>query len=628
MRGISPMQARIDLQTLQDNWRTSPNAIFGQALSLMVLLWLIRDWPLAAWQWLVPTAGLTALWIAVTGMARHFRRFGITASGYRRWRRALLGWHLMQGTLWGALAVALLAVADADWKLALVAAALVYAYTVMLVSVHDWGVALAGSAPLLLLAMTQLLIDGQPASSYLALVMGASMGTSMVVTRHISRRLREGLLLRNENADLVLQLREEVNNVTRAKARAEIADRQKGEFFASVSHDLRQPLHVLMLLSSALRPHLQAAEGHGLLDKMQTALGSLSMMFERMFDVARIDAQRIDYHPKACALGDLWRRLDSEFAVLCAHKGLRWQLDETEAWAQADPHVLERILRNLLNNAVRYTDTGGVRLRARTRGPWVVCQVWDSGMGVDRTHRHRIFEDYFQAHNDGRRSSEGLGLGLAVVRRLSLLGPTPVSLRSRPGRGSCFSVRLPRLVPASGTLPRPTPAGRGATEARQAPPQQQPRSRRPASPTHAPGVLLLIEDDPEVREGTAVLLNQHGWLTAAASTPEGAVAALVALQQVGQMPDGAMPAALISDHRLGLSINGLQAIQQLRYEFGEDLPAFLLTGEATPGLADEARGAKVHLLHKPLQADRLLRLLDKATAPGDPTSRARPRDAA
>lgn len=606
------MQARIDLQMLQDTWRTSPNAIFGQALSLMVLLWLIRDWPLSAWQWLAPTIGLTALWIAVTAMARHFRRFGITTSGRQRWRRALLGWHLMQGTLWGALAVALLGVADADWKLALVAASLVYAYTVMLVSVHDWGVALAGSAPLLLLAMARLMMDGQPASSYLALLMGASMVTSMVVTRHISRRLREGLLLRNENADLVLQLREEVNNVTRAKARAEIADRQKGEFFASVSHDLRQPLHVLMLLSSALRPHLAAAEGHGLLDKMQTALGSLSMMFERMFDVARIDAQRIDYHPQACALSELWRRLDSEFAVLCAHKGLRWQLDPTEAWMQADPHVLERILRNLLNNAVRYTDTGGVRLRARARGPWIVCQVWDSGMGVERPHRHRIFEDYFQAHNDGRRSSEGLGLGLAVVRRLSLLGPTPVSLRSRPGRGSCFSVRLPRLVPAAGPS-KPTPVAPPLASPQPGLSAPAPRTQTTSHAPH-PGVVLLIEDDPDVRDGTAVLLHQHGWLTAEASTPEGAIAALVALQQTGQMPEGAMPAAVVSDHRLGLSINGLQAIRQLRYEFGEDLPAFLLTGEASPGLADEARCAKVHLLHKPLQADRLLRLLDGATS--------------
>ena len=609
MRGISPMQPRVDLQMLQDAWRTTPHTLLGQALGLLVLLWMIRGWPLATWQWVPTTLGLLAVWATVIGMTRRFRRFGITVSGQHRWRQGLLAWHLLQGTLWGLLAVALLGVADNDWKLALVAASLVYAYTVMLVSMHDWGVAAAGSTPLMLLAGGRLLLDGQPSSTFLTLVMGVSMVTSLAVTRQISLRLREGTLLRNENADLVLQLREEVNNVTREKARAEIADRQKSEFFASASHDLRQPLHVLMLLSSALRPHVPGAEGHGLLARMQTALGSLSTMFERMFDLARIDAQRIDYRAQACALSALWRRLDSEFAVVCAHQGLQWRLDATEAWVQADPHVLERILRNLLNNAVRYTERGTVRLRARARGPWVYVQVWDTGTGIARAHRHRIFEDYFQGHNVGRRSSEGLGLGLAVVRRLSLLGPTPVSLRSRPGQGSCFSVRLPRLVPAA----PPSPAEPG------------PHAAAPDSRLDAPAqprVVLLIEDDPDVREGTAVLLQQHGWQTASAATPDGAVAALVALQAEGRMPEGSMPSAVVSDHRLGLEINGLQAIARLRYEFGETLPAFLLTGEATPGLAGEARVAGVHLLHKPLQADRLLRLLARAT--GD----SRQRDAA
>jgi CheY-like chemotaxis protein len=282
--------------------------------------------------------------------------------------------------------------------------------------------------------------------------------------------------------------------------------------------------------------------------------------------------------------------------------------------------VLERILRNLLNNAVRYTEHGEVLLRARVRGPSVVCQVWDTGVGVQRQHRHRIFEDYFQAYNDARRSNEGLGLGLAVVRRLSLLGPTPVTLLSRPGRGSCFAVRLPRLVPSAPLEPRKPMREEGG--------QPQPTTTHEAVPAHASprapfvpgkvdkptqrGTVILIDDEPDVLKGTTLVLQQHGWQAAAASTPEGALDALVELQQRGLMPEGEMPLALISDHRLGLSINGLEAIEQLRYEFGEHLPAFLLTGEATPGLADAAQAAQVQLLHKPVQADRLLRLLDEA----------------
>ena len=448
LRGLSPIEARIDLQVLQDSWRTSPGSIVAQFVGLVMLGWSIRHWSLPTWQWMLPAAGLDCLWLVVAMMARHFRRFGIPASGYERWRLSLLWWHGLQGTLWGWLVVVLLAVANPDWRVAIIAGVVVYSFTIMLVTVHDWVVAFMGSVPVLVLASGRLMVDGAPSARYLAVVMIGSLITCMIVSRGISRRLREGALLRHENADLVLQLRDEINKVTQAKARAETADKQKSEFFASASHDLRQPLHVMMLLSSAVRPHVGTDEGNTLLGKLQTALGSLSTMFEKMFDVARIDAQRIDYRPQALPLQALWSRLDNEFSVLCESKGLKWVIEPTPDWVQADAHVLERILRNLLNNAVRYTEKGEVRLRARVRGASIVCQVWDTGVGVQRQHRHRIFEDYFQAFNDARRSSEGLGLGLAVVRRLSLLGPTPVTLLSRAGQGSCFAVRLPRLVPA------------------------------------------------------------------------------------------------------------------------------------------------------------------------------------
>jgi signal transduction histidine kinase/DNA-binding NarL/FixJ family response regulator len=613
LRGLTPIEARIDLQLLQDSWRTSPGSIVGQCLALLALCWIVRKWPIPPWQWWLPASGLVLTWIVVVLMARHFRRFGITASGYERWRVSLLWWHGAQSTMWGLLALALLGVAvSTEWKVTLVAAVIVYAYTIGLVTVQDWAVAFLGSMPLVALAVVRLLLEGTPHSAYLAIVLVLSMITCVIISQGISRRLREGALLRHENADLVLQLRDEIQKVTQAKARAETADRQKGEFFAAASHDLRQPLHVMMLLNSALKPHVGTVEGQGVLDKMQTTLGSLSTMFDKMFDVARLDAQRVVYRAHPVSLATLWARLDSEFSALCDSQGLRWTLCPTTDWVQADPHVLERMLRNLLNNAVRYTEHGEVRLRARVRGPFVVCQVWDTGVGIPRAHRQRIFEDYYQANNAARRSDEGLGLGLAVVRRLSMLGPTPVTVLSRPGRGSCFSVRLPRL-PANGVF---------ATLASQAS-DHGPVHRAPATATATPSgkatavpapprVVMLIEDDPDVRDSTALVLQQHGWMPVAASTPDGALDVLCQWQTEGLLPEGTMPAALISDQRLGLSVNGLDAIRNLRYEFGDDLPAFLLTAEATPGLATQAREARVHLLHKPLQADRLLRLLDEA----------------
>ena len=595
LEGLAPIESRVDLQLLQDSWRITPSSVLSQIPALLLLVWMVKGSPLPLWQWAAPAIGLLVVWAAVGLLTQRFRRFGIAASGYRRWRAALVGWHLLQSVLWGLMCLGLLGVATPSWKMSMVAAVVVYGYTLMLVVVHDWLVGFFGSFPLLMLISARLLVDQEDSAIYLAVVLMLSMVTCMLISSGISRRLREGALLRHENAALVLQLRHEINQVTLAKALAEGADRQKSEFFAAASHDLRQPLHVMMLLTSALTSWVPKPEGRDLLSKVSTSLQSLSTLFERMFDVASIDANRVEHRPQALALSTLYRRLDHEFAVLCAHKGLSWQMDATEAWVQADPHLTERILRNLLNNAVRYTHEGHVRLRARVRGRWVICQVWDSGVGVAPEHRERIFDDYFQAHTAARRSGEGLGLGLAVVRRLARLGRVQVSVRSRLGRGSCFSLRLPlreaiiaplNLAPAEATT---------AT--------QNPKER---------GVVVLIDDEPQVLDSMALVLRQNGWQAATGQTPESAVEAVAALQTSGDMPLGDLPVAVISDYRLGLTINGLQAIAQLRYEFGEDLPAFLLTGDSTADLGTRAAGVGVTLLRKPLNPSELIRILDAA----------------
>jgi len=615
LRGLSPIEARIDLQLLHDSWRHSPGSLIAQFAGLLLLGWMVHDWQMPHWRWAVPAVGLLIVWSVVALLVREFNRFGITESGYGTWRTRLLSWHILEGTLWGLIAIALLGVAGSEWRMTIVTAAIVYGFTIMLVTIHDWAVAFAGSVPVLLLVAGRLLTERHDSSHFLALVLVAALLTCMGVALGVNRRLREAVLLRHENAGLVLQLRDEINKVTQAKARAEAADRQKGEFFAAASHDLRQPLHVMMLLSSALKPSVQGEAGFDLLRKLQTALGSLGSMFEKMFFVARIDAQRVDYRATALPLSELWQRLDSEFSVLCQSKGLRWHLDPTHEWAQADDHVLDRILRNLLNNAVRYTESGEVRLRARKRGPWVVCQVWDTGVGIPRQYRHRIFDDYFQAHNDGRLSSEGLGLGLAVVRRLSLLGPTPVRVLSRPGRGTCFSVRLPRLVPATPTEVPENALDEALNSADTAPadhPPQAPADHAPELARSGRGLVLLNEGDPQVRESTALVLRQGGWHVAAAARPDDAMAEMASMQEDGRLIDGEMPVALVSDHRLGLDVTGLQVLGQLRYEFGEDLPALLLTGEIPAGLAEAAAEAGVQLVSKPIDAEGLIALLDAA----------------
>lgn len=164
LRGLSPIEARIDLQLLHDSWRHSPGSILAQFSALLVLGWMVRDWPMAHWRWVLPAFGHLTVWSTVVMLVRHFHRFGITESGYGRWRTRLLIWHALEGTMWGLIAVALLAVATPEWRMTIVAALIVYGYTIMLVTIHDWAVAFMGSVPVVLLVAGHLVNEHKTAA--------------------------------------------------------------------------------------------------------------------------------------------------------------------------------------------------------------------------------------------------------------------------------------------------------------------------------------------------------------------------------------------------------------------------------------------------------------------------------
>ncbi|MBL7249441.1 sensor histidine kinase [Alloalcanivorax marinus] len=290
------------------------------------------------------------------------------------------------------------------------------------------------------------------------------------------------------------------------KLRAEFLSRSKSRFIAQSSHDLSQPLHAMGLFLGHLRPYVRDAEGRGIFLRLKAAHRRMSGSFQSIMDLGKLEAGAIRPVSRAVPLAPLLRRLADEYRPLAEDKGLRLRLRARAVTVQSDPELLERMLRNLIGNAIKYTDTGGVLVGVRQRRGRVVIQVWDSGRGIGGDARERVFDIYQRSDQGG--GEEGAGIGLSIVKHLAELLDHPLSLVSAPGRGSCFAVAL---APAS------------------APPARQP------GPDHgAPRVLLVMVPGP-ARDTLAARMERWGCrvttalsLTCARTAlAEGAPAALV-----------------------------------------------------------------------------------------------------
>jgi signal transduction histidine kinase/ActR/RegA family two-component response regulator len=395
-----------------------------------------------------------------------------------------------------------------------------------------------------------------------------------------------------------------------ARAEAERAVAAKSRFLAAASHDLRQPVQSLLLLGSLLAERV-GAEGDGeaarIADAMGHSLESLSALVEGLLDVSRLEAGAVEPRVAEVALGPLVARLGLEYGLQARARGLEFRVVPVEATVRTDPVLVERVLRNLIENALRYTPRGRVLLGTRRAGDGALrVEVLDTGPGIPPDQRDVVFEEFHQmpaprpsvrlggAGEAGRGGGPalGLGLGLAIVRRLCRLLGHPVDLRSRPGAGSCFAVTLPVAA-------RPAPAARTRAPSRPA--------ERCAPRLGDRGLALLVEDDRAVRDGLRAALEAWGWEVDAAASADEALA----------LARRRRPDAVLADHRLGggpAGRTGLDVIRGVAALGGGAVPAILLTGDTDPLRGREARAAGAVLLLKPVSAGELRLALD-AVAP-------------
>jgi|GEM_PF-532530 len=367
--------------------------------------------------------------------------------------------------------------------------------------------------------------------------------------------------------------------IREARDRAEQANVAKSRFLAAASHDLRQPLQALVMFFDLLSRRNRDPKLSDLIDKIGQSLGAFQDMLNTLLDISKLDAGIMHPETGPVALGPVLARLDDEFAPMAEAAGLILVTMPTGLVALTDQGLLERMLRNLLSNAIQYTQRGRVLLGCRRSGTAIRLQVHDTGIGIPEDQLEAIFGEYYQIDNLARDRHHGLGLGLAIVHRLSRLLDHPVRVRSMPGRGTMFEVEVPRAHAPAVAATWPVPVAAASS-----------------------GLIALLDDNPEVLRALQMSLEGFGHQVIAA-TDTGRLAHT--LRQSGRSPD-----IIMADFRLAGGDTGSDAIRVLRAHFGADIPGILLTGDTSPERLREATGSGFRLLHKPIRPAELSRLVD------------------
>jgi signal transduction histidine kinase/CheY-like chemotaxis protein len=375
--------------------------------------------------------------------------------------------------------------------------------------------------------------------------------------------------------------------VAQRTRRLEAANAAKSRFLAAASHDLRQPLVSVGLMVEMAREQAESPAQRHMLDRAAESVIGLETLLTGLLDLSRLDAMSAPIELQPVSLTEMWSRVAGQEAGAAAAKGLRLRFRPTDRWVMSDAVLLERALRNLVSNAVRYTERGGVLVAARSRNGLVRLEVRDSGVGIAASDRPRIFDEFFQVERNAAQG--GLGLGLAIVARsMELLGHR-LNVISAPGRGSLFAIDL---MPAPASAPQPRSGTTTTPE-----------------PSLTGRTIVVVEDDAPARDALSTRLQSWG---AAVEAFDG----LDALSAwLGTRP--ARPDALLTDYQLSTG-SGTDAILALRAHFPEAVPALILTGATAPDVLERFVRLDVSVLHKPYRSEALAQALRALLAP-DPS---------
>jgi two-component system CheB/CheR fusion protein len=372
-----------------------------------------------------------------------------------------------------------------------------------------------------------------------------------------------------------------------AKQQADQANIAKSHFLAAASHDLRQPLQTLTLLQGQLAKTVEGPKAKNLVARLDETLGAISGMLNALLDINQIEAGAVHSEVVGFQVNDLFTHLQDEFCYHAQAHGIALHIVPCSLIVYSDPRLLEQMIRNLLSNALKFTSSGKVLLGCRRHGGCLSIEVWDTGIGIPAAEHRAIFEEYHQIDNPARERSRGLGLGLSIVQRLGDLLGHKISVRSQPGKGSCFAVEI--ILP-----PKPV-AWSG--------PYSGEKLNTSIKGVYRTGKIMVVEDDPEVRSLLESILKDEGHRIAAA------LDGIAAFEMVAR--GTANPDLILADYNLPGGMNGLQTAAKIQKKLRRSIPVVILTGDISTATMREIEGLGCVQLNKPVRLKELMAVIQR-----------------
>jgi signal transduction histidine kinase/FixJ family two-component response regulator len=393
-----------------------------------------------------------------------------------------------------------------------------------------------------------------------------------------------------ENLRLNEQYQSALHSLTLRKEEAERANLSKARFLAAASHDLRQPMQALSMFVEGLQTTDLHADQRQLVTQIRKSVGAITDSLREILDVSKLDAGVVQPRVTSFPVAQVLDRIALEMRNLAARKGLAFEVVRSRCWVVSDPLLLYRIVLNLAQNAIAYTQTGKVLIGCRRTYTGLRIEVWDTGIGIPVDQRDAIFKEYVRLHGPNR---EGLGLGLAICDRLARLLSHRIEIRSQLGRGSVFMIMVPRTEPH---------AVETATAA-------QPEN---ATLSLSGKSVVLVDDDPDVLTALSATLEKWGGQVLSANS------SAMALQKLGTAD--CVPDLVIADYQLAEGDTGVDLIEAIRHEFNAQIPALLLTADTSPERAREAEAHQLLVMYKPVSPQRLRAMIGELLEAGEQRS--------
>jgi signal transduction histidine kinase/CheY-like chemotaxis protein len=570
--GHAPTADRATLvhaEQVRASYRTIRESCIGAGLAgiiLTVSMWGHMPTPtLLGWYSFLAAALLLLLVLDL-----RYRRASPAPGEAAIWERRFLLANFLHGCAWGSAGVLMFSPELTAYQMWLVLA-------LFLIAISSLNVGIIALMPMvrsfIIPVVSPLIVLSALQQDFLHWVVAAGglllLGYMLFASTRMNRLIVETFNLRFEN-ELAFR-------------RADEANRAKTSFLAAASHDLRQPMHAMGLFVSALKDKNRDPETLPLVERLVASVNALEGLFDSLLDISKLDAGIVHAEIRDFPLQPIFERVARDWAADAGVKGLRLRFAPTRAIVRSDATLLERILRNLVSNAVRYTRKGGVLLGCRRSADGTLrIVVCDSGIGIEADQVPLIFKEFFQIANPERDRAKGLGLGLAIVDQLARLLGHSVAVASVPGRGSTFSLEVARGEALS--------AARPSAHA-----EEMPEGRLQDA------LIVVVDDEAAVREGMGEVLRQWGCTPLLAGSADEALALLAA--------SGGPPRAVIADYRLREEKTGSDAIERIRAAYGAGIPGMIVTGDTAPDRLREAEASGYHLMHKPVRPLRLRALL-------------------